>query len=76
MATHLKNFGIVYDDVQAEARLAPVNDLVTTSAYLPNDSMALTLNGTTKWASPKELQRLGETRMGATPFASGRYSNA
>ena len=64
---HLKNFGIVYDDVQGEARLAPVYDLVTTSVYLPKDSLALTLNGTTKWPSAKELQRLGETRMGATP---------
>jgi serine/threonine-protein kinase HipA len=64
---HLKNFGIVYEDVQGEGRLAPVYDLVTTSVYLPKDSMALTLNGTTKWASTKELQRLGETRMGATP---------
>ena len=64
---HLKNFGIVYDEVRGEARLAPVYDLVTTSVYLPKDSMALTLNGTTKWASAKELRRLGETRMGATP---------
>jgi len=64
---HLKNFGIVYDDVQGEARLAPVYDLVTTSVYLPKDNMALTLNGTTKWASAKELQRLGETRIGGTP---------
>ena len=64
---HLKNFGIVYDDVQGEARLAPVYDLVTTSVYLSKDSMALTLNGTTKWASAKELQRLGETRMGGAP---------
>jgi serine/threonine-protein kinase HipA len=64
---HLKNFGIVYDDVLGEARLAPVYDLVTTSVYLPQDSMALTLNGTTKWASAKDLQRLGETRLGASP---------
>jgi serine/threonine-protein kinase HipA len=64
---HLKNFGIVYDDVQGEARLAPVYDLVTTSVYLPKDSMALTLNGTTNWASAKELQRLGETRIGSSP---------
>ena len=64
---HLKNFGIVYDDVQGEARLAPVYDLVTTSVYLPNDRMALTLNGSTQWPSAKELQRLGETRTGATP---------
>jgi serine/threonine-protein kinase HipA len=64
---HLKNFGIVYDDVEGEARLAPVYDLVTTTAYLPKDSMALTLNGTTKWATTRELQRLGETRMGGSP---------
>jgi serine/threonine-protein kinase HipA len=64
---HLKNFGIVYDDVQGEARLAPVYDLVTTSVYLPKDSMALTLNGSTRWPSVKDLQRLGETRMGGTP---------
>jgi hypothetical protein len=51
-------------------RLAPVYDLVTTSVYLPKDSMALTLNGTTKWPSAKELRRLGETRMGATPARS------
>jgi len=64
---HLKNFGIVYDEVQGEARLAPVYDLVTTSLYLPKDTMALTLNGSTKWASARELQRLGETRIGAAP---------
>jgi serine/threonine-protein kinase HipA len=29
--------------------------------------MALTLNGTTQWPSAKELQRLGEIRMGASP---------
>jgi serine/threonine-protein kinase HipA len=64
---HLKNFGIVYDDVLGEARLAPVYDLVTTSVYLPKDSMALTLNGATKWPTAKELQRLGEALMGAPP---------
>ena len=64
---HLKNFGIIYDDVQGEARLAPVYDLVTTSVYLPKDSMALTLNGSTRWPTTKDLQRLGETRMGGSP---------
>jgi serine/threonine-protein kinase HipA len=64
---HLKNFGIVYDDVQGEARLAPVYDLVTTSVYLPRDSLALTLNGTTRWPSAKDLRKLGETRMGGSP---------
>ena len=64
---HLKNFGIVYDDVLGEARLAPVYDLVTTTVYMPKDSMALTLNGSTRWPSTKELYRLGETRMGGAP---------
>ena len=64
---HLKNFGIVYDDVQGEARLAPVYDLVTTSVYLAKDSLALTLNGSTAWPTAKELRRLGETRTGSTP---------
>ena len=64
---HLKIFGIVYDDVWGEARLAPVYDLVTTAVYLPKDSMALTLNGTTRWPGAKELRRLGETRIGGTP---------
>lgn len=64
---HLKNFGIVYDDVEGEARLAPVHDLVTTCVYLPKDSLALTLNGTTQWPTAKELRKLGETRAGGTP---------
>jgi serine/threonine-protein kinase HipA len=64
---HLKNFGIVYDDVLGGARLAPVYDLVTTSVYLAKDSLALTLNGTTRWPDAKLLRRFGETRLGSTP---------
>jgi serine/threonine-protein kinase HipA len=64
---HLKNFGIVYDDVLGEARLAPVYDLVTTSAYLAKDGLALTLNGSTGWPTAKELRKLGETRAALTP---------
>jgi len=35
--------------------------------YLPKDSLALTLNGTTRWPTAKELRKLGETRAGGTP---------
>lgn len=59
---HLKNFGIVYENVTAEAHLAPVYDLVTTSVYIPQDRMALTLNGTNQWPSAKDLIRFGEAR--------------
>ena len=64
---HLKNFGVVYDDVLGEARLAPAFDLVTTAVYLPKDSMALTLKGTTQWPDAKALLRIGETRMHGSP---------
>jgi serine/threonine-protein kinase HipA len=59
---HLKNFGILYDDVEGEAHLAPVYDLVTTAVYLPQDRMALTLNGSNLWPSAKELVQFGEQR--------------
>ena len=64
---HLKNFGIIYDEVLGNAKLAPVYDLITTSVYLPKDSLALTLNGTTQWPDHKALSRLGETRMHGRP---------
>ena len=59
---HLKNFGLVYDDVAGLARLAPVYDLVSTVPYLPKDAMALTLNGSTDWPNRKMLTVLGQTR--------------
>jgi serine/threonine-protein kinase HipA len=35
--------------------------------YLPKDSLALTLNGSTTWPTAKELRKFGETRAGGTP---------
>lgn len=59
---HLKNFGLVYDEVEDAPRLAPVYDLVTTTAYIPKDAMALTLDGSTNWPDAGKLQRLGQVR--------------
>ncbi len=43
---HLKNFGLLYSTpTQADARLAPVYDIVNTTAYIPEDSLALDLGG-------------------------------
>ncbi len=43
---HLKNFGVLYADPSAEdVWLAPAYDLVNTTAYIPEDSLALNLNG-------------------------------
>jgi serine/threonine-protein kinase HipA len=68
---HLKNFGIIYSDVQGAAQLAPVYDLITTTAYIPTDVMALTLEGSRKWPARRNLIGLGQTRadLGATFIA-------
>lgn len=58
---HLKNFGMLYTSISGEVRLAPVYDIVTTTAYLPNDVMALTLKGSTRWPERKQLQYLGRS---------------
>ncbi|HEX5124839.1 MAG TPA: type II toxin-antitoxin system HipA family toxin, partial [Rhodanobacteraceae bacterium] len=43
---HLKNFGVVYDDPHRGAvRLAPAYDIVSTTAYIPEDGLALLLGG-------------------------------
>lgn len=43
---HLKNFGLLYaDPTQRDARLAPAYDIVNTTAYLPEDVLALELMG-------------------------------
>ena len=60
---HLKNFGILYSRWNGEAELAPVYDLVTTTAYLPQDAMALTLNGTTRWPDARRLIELVDTAL-------------
>jgi serine/threonine-protein kinase HipA len=59
---HLKNFGITYADVQGGAHLAPVYDLITTTAYISGDVMALSLEGSKKWPNSRTLIKLGQTR--------------
>jgi serine/threonine-protein kinase HipA len=43
---HLKNFGVLYNDpVKSDTRLAPAYDIVNTTAYIPEDTLALDLSG-------------------------------
>lgn len=56
---HLKNFGVLYEDVSGPIQVAPAYDLVTTTVYLRNDLMSLTLNGSTRWPKPETLELLG-----------------
>lgn len=64
---HLKNFGMIYDRLDGPVRLAPAYDILTTTAYLPNDMMALTLEGSTRWPDRKRIDRLGQRYCGLRP---------
>lgn len=57
---HLKNFGVIYES-EAEVRLAPVYDVVSTTAYTKNDMAALTLAGSKRWWPKEKLIEFGNT---------------
>lgn len=54
---HLKNFGVIYERPGAPVHLAPVYDVVTTTAYIAKDIPALSLAGTKKWWPRKMLEQ-------------------
>lgn len=60
---HLKNFGLLYSDPAADdAVLAPAFDIVNTTCYLPDDALALSLNGhRALFASRLGLLAFGQT---------------
>lgn len=55
---HLKNFGLIYDDVD-NIKLAPAFDVVSTTVYIKNDIPALLLLGSKKWWGKNYLERFG-----------------
>jgi len=62
---HLKNFGVLYaDPTEGETKLAPVYDIVTTTAYIGKDVPALTIGGTKKWWDRKMLEKFGVAHCG------------
>lgn len=54
---HLKNFAVIYESPDQEVRLAPAFDIVSTTPYLPRDTLALTLGGTKRFPARNELLR-------------------
>ena len=63
---HLKNFGLLYDHTgfDADIRLAPAFDLITTTVYQPRDHMALMLAGSKNWPKHKLLYNFGRISCG------------
>ena len=52
---HLKNFGLLYTDpTTSDCRLAPVFDVVNTTAYIPEDVLALDLCGQKSFFSARQ----------------------
>ena len=70
---HLKNIGVLYDHLQGYTAgevpdvtrtLAPVFDVVSTTPYIPKDTMALTLGDSKRWPKWKVLQKFGRIQCG------------
>lgn len=57
---HRKNFCLLYDSpFSRQGKFAPTFDQITTTAYLPHDSMALMLRGTKRWPGRSVLLDFG-----------------
>lgn len=54
---HLKNFGVLYASPEDKVSIAPVYDVVTTTAYIKHDVPALSLSGSKKWWPRKMLEQ-------------------
>lgn len=55
---HLKNFGLLYEDIE-NIKLCPAFDIVSTTIYIQNDIPALTLMGSKKWWGKTYLLQFG-----------------
>lgn len=52
---HLKNFGVIYANPEAEVSLAPAYDIVSTTVYIPNDSLALLFGNSKQFPTRLDL---------------------
>ena len=64
---HRKNFGLLYDDPAGLVWLAPTYDVITTTVYLPKDTLSLMWEGSKRWPEGKRLERFGVRRCQLTP---------
>ncbi|MDU4254489.1 type II toxin-antitoxin system HipA family toxin [Pseudomonas sp.] len=65
---HLKNFGLLYDNAgpDGDVWLSPAYDIVCTTPYIKNDTMALLLAGSKAWTKHKQLVRFGRAACSLT----------
>ena len=51
---HRKNFSVTYNTPD-DVRLSPAYDIISTIPYMPNDRIALMLNGSKRWPTRRTL---------------------
>ena len=74
---HMKNYGVLYGDPTAnDTRLAPIYDVVTTTAYIPRDIPALSLGGSKKWWNGSALRAFGVSHCGLSQGKIGGMIDA
>jgi len=69
---HLKNFSVMYRDAESEVSLAPAYDLVSTVLYIPQDTLALTMDGSKRFPDRTRLLKFIRTATGKSPSAATR----
>ncbi|HEY4082963.1 MAG TPA: type II toxin-antitoxin system HipA family toxin [Burkholderiaceae bacterium] len=59
---HMKNFGVLYEGVHDEVSMAPAYDIVCTRLYIPEDTLALTLDGNKSFFAARQgLREFGRS---------------
>ena len=61
---HLKNYGVLYDSDYTDARLAPIYDVITTTAYIKKDIPALRLGDGKLWWKEKSYKTFAKLSCG------------
>jgi serine/threonine-protein kinase HipA len=69
---HLKNFSVLYAEPDGRIELAPAYDLVSTTPYIPNDTLALSLGGTKRFPNRKGLIQFVRHTTGGTERMAGQ----
>lgn len=72
---HLKNFAVIYEDTESKVSLSPIYDIVTTTAYLKTDILALTLGGTKRWPKANSLISFARSQCNLTPDRAKQILN-
>ena len=69
---HLKNFSVLYGNPEAQIAFAPAYDIISTTPYLPKDTLALTLAGTKRFPDRPQLMKFARHVTGMTERAAGQ----